>query len=271
MQKIIYSFLVNRSFTVCVDNQFSSDRPIPAGLPQGSVLSPILYSIYTSDITIRSNFQSAFYADDSAFICSGKVSNAIIKRMQLTLSTIQKYFDKWKIKVNDGKTQAIIFPYNKSPKRIPTLTLQCRGNVIPLQENIKYLGVTLDRKLTFKQHILNACDKATKCSRALYPLLHRRSKLNLKNKVLIYKMYIRPIMTYGWQVWFHKAAKTNTKKLQIIQNKNLKIIHKLPPRFSTDLLHRRFNYKMFSFLARELTLKFNEKCRASNFEILRNL
>ena len=63
LQKIIKSFLEHRSFMVSIDNSFSSDRQIQAGLPQGSVLSPTLYSIYISDITIRRNHEVAFYAD----------------------------------------------------------------------------------------------------------------------------------------------------------------------------------------------------------------
>lgn len=271
LQKIVKSFLKNRSFVVCVDRNYSSERQIPAGLPQGSVLSPTLYSLYTSDINIRRNQEAAFYADDSAFICCGKVSNAIVKRMQQTINSSQKYFNKWKIKVNNNKTQAIIFPYNKSPKRVPSQNLYSQGNIIPISESIKYLGIILDKKLLFKQHVKHICEKSIRCGCALYPLLNRRSSLNLKNKILLYKMCIRPILTYGCQVWYGKTAKTHTKKLQIIQNKNLKIIHNLPRRFPTDLLHSNFEHKMISSFVRDLTLSFNAKCRSSNFETIRNL
>lgn len=271
LQKIIRSFLMNRSFVVFVDGEFSGEKPVPAGLPQGSVLSPTLYSLYTSDVIVRRNQEAAFYADDSAFVCRGKVSNAIIKRMQESLTSSQKYFDRWKIKVNDSKTQAMIFPYNKSPKRLPTRFLYGSGGIIPIKDDIKYLGIVLDKKLKFKQHVNYICDKAIKCGRALYPILNRRSKLNQKNKLLLYSMCIRPILTYGCQVWFHKTAKTHSKRLQIIQNKNLKIIHRLPPRYPTDLLHSRLNYKKIITFANDLTLSFNEKCRLSNYETIRNL
>lgn len=271
LQRIIHSYLKNRSFTVYVDGEPSRERLIPAGLPQGSVLSPTLYSIYTSDVNVDRNQEAAFYADDSAFICRGKVSNAIIKRMQQSLITSQKFFNKWKIKVNDNKTQAIIFPYNKSPKRIPTQILFGNGDIIPIKEDVKYLGIVLDKKLNFRQHVNYICDKAINCGRALYPILNRRSKLNLKNKLLLYNMCIRPILTYGCPVWFKKTTKTHIRKLQIIQNKNLKIIHSLPIRFPTDLLHSRFNYKKISTLATDLTLSFDEKCRLSNFVSIRNL
>lgn len=271
IQKIIKHFLCCRSFVVNVENQFSSERSIPAGLPQGSVLSPTLYSIFTADIKILKNHEAAFYADDSAFISSGKLSNAIIKKMENALKSTEKYFNIWKIKVNQDKTQAILFPFNKSPKRIPNLELKFQGSRIDILDEIKYLGVTLDKKLSFKSHINSICEKSMKCSRALFPLLNKRSQLNFKNKLLLYTMCIRPILTYGSQVWYHKAAKTYRKKLQIIQNKNLKIIHKLPPLFGTEQLHNEFGHIKLDCYIRNLTKKFKNKCRTSIFASIRNL
>lgn len=84
IQKLIKSFLAERTFVVSILNSFSSTKSIPAGLPQGSVLSPTLYAIFTSDYFAR-NHETAFYADDSALICSGKVYNAIVKKMKKAL------------------------------------------------------------------------------------------------------------------------------------------------------------------------------------------
>ena len=94
LQKIIKHYFFDRSFVVCIDNTWSTPRKIPARLPEGSVLSPTLYSIYTSDITIKKSNEAAFYADDSALICSGKLSNAIIKRLNDSLICAAKYFSK---------------------------------------------------------------------------------------------------------------------------------------------------------------------------------
>lgn len=191
--------------------------------------------------------------------------------MEKALISAQKFFEKWKIKINHAKTQAILFPFNKSPKRIPTQMLSVNNTIIPLQKSVKYLGIIFDQKLNFREHIEYTCEKSVKCGRALYPLLNRKSRLNHKNKMLIFNTCIRPIMTYGCPVWYPRAAKTNVKKLQIIQNKNLKIICNLHRRFPTYRLHEKCNQKVLSTLLAELSQRFVYNCNYARFEEIRNL
>ena len=134
-------------------------------------------------------------------VCSGKLSNVIIKRLKESLSCTEKYFLKWKIKINQEKTQAIIFPFNKFPKRIPSLPLKVCDTTIEIRDSIKYLGAHLNKKLTLKNHVDHVVEKAIKCGRALFPLLNRKSILKRQNKLLLYRMCLRPIMTYGC-LWF---------------------------------------------------------------------
>ena len=191
--------------------------------------------------------------------------------MKKALIHAEKYYNKWKIKINHLKTQATIFPFNKSPKRIPQITLCMQGTEIPILDSVKYLGVVFDKKLTFKKHVIQAGDKALKCGRALFPLLNRKSKLNWKNKLLLYNMCIRPIMTYGCQVWSTRCANTYLKKLQIIQNKNLKIIFNLPRRYSTALLHMNSKQDLFKTVISKITTRFEDRNRSSSFDLIRDL
>lgn len=268
--KIIQAFLTDRSFNVTLNNAVSTDRNIPAGVPQGAVLSPTLYSIYIADFKTKSNCEVAFYADDSAIIAKGKNSNTLVKRLEKGLEASKKYYKKWKININVEKTQAIIFPFNKSPKRTPNCQLQNDNNIIPLNNHVKYLGVTLDSKLTFRKHIESTADKTNKCLRAVYPLLSKKSVLSNKNKIIIYKTVIRPIMLYACNVW-HIAAKTHLKKLQIVQNKALKAIHKLPRRFPTLELHEKFHHSTISSVINQHNSSFNERCRSSVYDLIQEL
>ena len=98
--------------------------------------------------------------------------NAIVKRIKKGLLHAKKYFKKWKVKLNENKTQAIIFPFNKSPRRILSMALSVDGAEIPFLDTSNYLGTELDKKLTFRHHIPKTYEKAIKCGRALFPLLN---------------------------------------------------------------------------------------------------
>lgn len=267
--KIVADFLDNRTFSVSANNFISSSKNIPAGLPQGSILSPLLYALYTSDFKAPKLIDVAYYADDTALITSSKLTSALLKKMEKSLLACNKYFRKWKIKINHDKTQAIIFPFNKSPKRSPRRPLMFNGNRIDTLNQVKYLGVIFDQKLLFRQHIDAACEKAIKSFRSLWPLLNRRSTLNLKNKNLLFKSVIRPILSYASPVWY-KAAKCHIKKMQIIQNKCLKMIYNKNWRYSTQALHNETGYEMYTeFIQRQNTNYFT-KISNSSYAIIRD-
>ena len=78
-------------------------------------------------------------------------------------------------------------------------------------------------------------------------------------------------MTYSCQAWFPKIAKSHIKKLQIIQNKNLKIIHNLNWKFSTDRLNKTYGHKTISALMTDLTITFENRWQQSTYDLIRNL
>lgn len=83
--------------------------------------------------------------------------------------------------MNDGKTQAIIFPFNRRRVRAPTIPLRIEQRTIELSDSVNYLGVFFDKMLLFNRHITNAINKTNKCFRALYPLMAAKSKLSLSH------------------------------------------------------------------------------------------
>lgn len=268
--KIVKSFITDRKFLVSINGSHSDIKNITAGLPQGSVLSPLLYSIFISDFKKPKNCDTMFYADDTGLTTDGKLTKTIIKKLQSGYKCCRKYLHKWKIKLNDEKTQAIIFPFNKSPKRYPRTNLNIGNLEVSFTNTVTYLGVTLDKNLSFGKHIEKTRNKALKCGRSLYPLLAPNSKLSHINKNVIYKSIIRPIMTYGCPVW-SGAARTHIKKLQIIQNKQLKLINGLPWRFSTHQLHVNTGYQTIEDYMKKLVEKFQLRCMDSEFQLIRDL
>lgn len=268
--RIIKSFLTDRTFKVVINNSTSVSRNISAGVPQGAVLSPTLYSLYIADFVPKMGSEIALYADDMAIMVKGKISNAIVNKLKKSLRKCATFYKKWKIRINTDKTQAMLFPFNKSRKRIPSIPLRHENNTIPFDNSVKYLGVYLDKKLTFKKHIENATDKALKCFRALYPLISKRSKLNVGNKLTIYKTIIRSIMLYGCCIW-GKAANSHIKKLQVLQNRILKTIFNLPRLYRTRELHFRYVQQTIKDVIEIQNVAFTNKCRSSVYDLIRSL
>lgn len=217
--KMIKNYLSGRKFAVFADGSVSNWKQMEAGLPQGSPLSAILYSIYTADIPVPRDCLAAFFADDAAYLASAKNSNAIVRKLNKILVRIDNYYCDWKIKINAEKTQAVIFPFNRSNKRIPNLQIRVRDIAIQPQQKAKYLGLTLDAHLNFAEHIKDIRKKSYAKMAALYPLLANKH-LSIKNKLIIYKATLRPSITYAAPIWVD-IAPTHLKTLQIFQNKCL--------------------------------------------------
>lgn len=97
--KIVQSFLTNRSFRVHIGKSFSNQKDVPAGCPQGSCLSAILYNIFTSDAPSIEGISSSIFSDDTALVCYGRKAEEIIIKLESSLNIWQIYFEKWKIKV----------------------------------------------------------------------------------------------------------------------------------------------------------------------------
>lgn len=268
--KLIASFLRGRSFVVDVNGKKSSPKTMPAGLAQGSVLSPLLWTVYTSDLKIPPNCAAGYYADDTALTSSAKSSNKIIRSLSIGLERLHNYFTKWRIKINCDKTQAILFKYNRSKKRKPTVSIMFNGLVVPLLKEVNYLGVTFDEAINFSANTESLTTKAMNCFKALYPLIHSRSKLSTTNKMILYKTVIRPKITYASSVWFG-MSQSNMSKLQVTQNKILKSIHGLPRRFPTRILHEISRIDMVKDYVNRQSENFFSKCSSSNYRLIRRL
>jgi hypothetical protein len=147
------------------------------------------------------------------------------------------YFKQWKIKVNASKTQAIYFTRCWSPRRIPSIRIVLNCQEVPCSSEAKYLRGTLDKRLTFASHTNKSMEKAERAFQILYSFLNRKSKLSLYNKLLLFRSCILPILNYGVEALF-------SFKLQIIQNKCLKIIKNRHWRYSTSDLHQETNIPM---------------------------
>lgn len=231
--KIIKSYLSNRSFYVRYGQEKSAVKPIRAGVPQGSVLGPLLYTLYTADMDIDENGLTGTYADDTGFLCSNKSQEQAQRMLQGKLDKFEDWANQWRIQVSPEKSKSIIFTLRQKEQLSP-LTLY--GQPIPEFESIKYLGLHLDQKLNFKTHILKKKEQLNIIIGKYGWLVGRRSPLAIENKLLLYKSLIRPVWSYCCPIW-SAASNSNIKKIQVIQNKFLRNAINAPWYITNDVLH----------------------------------
>lgn len=268
--KIVQNYLSNRSFTVYLGKTCSQQINVTAGCPQGSCLSPILYNIFTADIPTFLNCVTSIFADDTAILSSDIFSANVMLNLQRALSDITKYFNKWNIMINPEKTQAIYFTRKRKQCFIPQSLLRFMTHDIPWENNVKYLGVMLDTKLNFNNHIPYIINKINKITRIMYPLINKKSELNIQNKKLIMKAIFHPVLFYCAPVW-STSAKCHLAKLQVAQNKLLKMIFRLPWHYSTRRLHALANFELVKDKVERLTSNFSGRCQSSRYTHINEL
>lgn len=251
--QIIISYLKNRSFQVKIGKDLSDKNPVPAGVPQGGLLSPILFSLYINDIPKCPNTSLVVFADDTGIVAESWQANMANQYLQNHVNILEEYYDKWKIKINPTKTTLTHFTVKRKEKA--TIPVTFYGQNIQEQNELKYLGLHLDKKLSFTSHTNKSLRKANIALSCTFPLLSRSSRLKTPLKLRLYNQGIKPILLYANPVW-SKTCKSNYNKLQKFQNKVLRIIHNKPRHTPIQELHDLANTPKIKDIIHEQTHKF---------------
>ena len=149
MYNILQSYLTNRHFRTKYREAYSSLRPVLAGVPQGSVLGPLLYLTFTADLPTLANSTTATFADDTAILTVHENPAEATHRPQLHLNEIQSWLKTWRIRANETKSVQVTFTLNK----LTCPPVQLNNEQLPQADEVKYLGIHLDRRLTWRKHI----------------------------------------------------------------------------------------------------------------------
>ena len=160
--RIIGSLLTNRRYYVEMDSKKSRWRNQKNGLPQGSVLAPTLFNIYTNDQLTFFNIRRFIYADDLCLATQAESFDFIQERLSDALKELAEYYTKWSLNANPGKTQVCSF-HLKNRHAKTELEIRWNNERLKNKTHPVYLGVTLDRTLSFKEHVLRLKKKI--CSR----------------------------------------------------------------------------------------------------------
>ena len=163
--RIVSSYLSNRSFVISIGQELSAPRALRAGVPQGSVISPYIYNLYTSDIP-RSEAAHLFaYADDLAVVAACKSERFAHRHVQVALNRIADFLKLWKLTPHPEKSQAITFT---TRQKLLNKSISLNNVIIPRVDNVKYLGVYLDKKMTWAHHISTTVKKGQQSIAMLY-------------------------------------------------------------------------------------------------------
>lgn len=231
--EILKSYLSQRFFQIKCESSTSDIQPISAGVPQGSVLGPILYLLYTADLPTLNSTVTATFADDTVILASDDDHIIASNKLQNGLNGIQEWLKKWRMKANENKSVHVTFTLRRST--CPPVTLN--NNYLPQADDAKYLGMHLDRRLTWRKHIWTKRKQLGIKLIKLNWLIGRKSQLSIDNKLLLYKSILKPIWTYGIQLW-GSASSSNIEILQRFQSKTLRSIVNAPWYVSNDIIHR---------------------------------
>ena len=152
------NYLSNRKQFVTYNNYKSETKTITCGVPQGSILGPLLFLLYINDLsTVSDDIFSILFADDSNLFISGKDINVLCDKMNNALKEIQQWLYCNKLSLNVLKTHYMFFTSLK--KQVPDQVIRICNTSIEREYVTKFLGVHIDSKLTWKKHILYTCKK----------------------------------------------------------------------------------------------------------------
>ena len=223
---MIVNFIINllsqRTISLNIDDCEKFTRTVFKGLPQGSVLSPLLYNIYTYDLEIALNntVNVLQYADDLLLY----TTDACLENASNTLTTFLDLLKCWLIsnglELSTSKSTVVVF----SRRRVlPTINVTYNGHSLPVANHAKFLGVVLDGKLTGVPHceyIVTKCERLLNIIRCLSGVWWGAHPFSMK---LFYNALIRSILDFGTFL-LEGGSVMALKKLDAIQTKALRII-----------------------------------------------
>ena len=223
--KWVRAFLSDRRGHVNYEQIDSKSRSFKAGVPQGSVISPLLFIIFINDIVdkLPSNVEASLFADDLAIWASDPNITNAEEMVQNGLNEIVNWTNKWKMVINVGKCETTIFTKHKKELTYkPNLSMN--GEQIPYNKTPKFLGITFDRELTFKSHMENIAKKCKSRVSIMKALSGTDWGCQREELRMIYLTYIRSCIDYCGAAWLPALSATNVNKLESIQNCAARVI-----------------------------------------------
>lgn len=198
----------------CTDGKLNSGYfPQTRGVPQGSVLSPVLFNILLSSIPRDPEVTVYVYADDIAFYACDEDLQSLYHRLQGYLDTLTRWIQSISLRLNAKKCYLQAFPLQQDV----SISLTLLNQTIQQVSSLKYLGVMYDPSLSWCSHVDSVALKGERALGRLRGLTHRKSGMRRETLLILYKMYVRPVLEFGCAL-FSGTAAYKLRPLYLLEN-----------------------------------------------------
>ena len=245
--QLIENYLCSRTIQTEINGIISSEKFISCGVPQGSILGPLLFLIYVNDIKLL-NLNAYLFADDTNIFFSAESNQDLERVVSDGMLKFARWSDANKLTLNLKKTHYMIFNNNNTDFNVTIKNMR----VLSVNQT-KFLGTIISDDLKWHKHTKYICKKMMKF---IHVFNNLKRFLSIKQLLLVFRMYVIPIYNYACEVYSNTTIK-NIASIQTIQNTLLKLILSMPFRTSTLTIHRKteilllknyFMYRKFMFM-----------------------
>ena len=233
------NYLANRRQRVIVGDAASSWHAVGRGVPQGSVIGPLLFCIFVNDMPNTVDTSKVnLYADDTTLYHSSVSLLDLRKCIESDMENVSKWIDDNGLLMNCSKTQSMFLSRRKRGEEIAEARVVHRGIELVNESRIKYLGVVVDRELKWKDQVSHVCQK---CLASLSTLRRIFPALPTSTRMMLFNALVLPHLDFCSSVW-HQCGEVLAMRIERIQKYAMRLITSSPLRTSSDGLRSKLSW-----------------------------
>ena len=260
------SYLSNRLQCVRIKDTCSSLRPVTYGVPQGSLLGPVLFNLYINDLHyFLQESTLTHYADDTATVCSDVNLDAVFHRTQDCLNLFQSWANSNFLTLNTSKSNYLLFSPRVNECIVPN-NLSLHDISLDRVHYIRYLGLILDDKLKYDVHISNLCSRLSRAAGVSFAI---GNSLSYEAARSLYFSFTQSIISYLLLFW-GSSSNTFLNRVQILQNKIVRNLFsdKINHINTTDLFYKVQILKVKDLYYKELGISIYKALHLNQFDAI---
>jgi hypothetical protein len=224
--QFLTSYISDRTQFVCIDSHSSDQVPLSTGVPQGSVLGPLLFTLYTTPISyLLTDLDMSFhlYADDTQLYISFSPGDhpTTLSRLSATLDSLHAWLSSNRLVVNPSKTEFLLVGSNQQRAKVTSSSVTFKGSVLSPSLSVRNLGVTFDKDLALTKHISSVCSSSFYIMRQIRQI---RSSLDHNSCILLCNALVSSKLDFCNSLYYG-LPQSSIHRLQLVQNSLARIVH----------------------------------------------